>query len=72
MESVIKKKQENNRKLKALASQSAATHMEDPFEEVQQYFQQPRLKQADCPNPITWWGVSNCFILAYASLNLIS
>jgi hypothetical protein len=72
MEMIIKKKQESNRKSEAVISQFAAAHMENPFEELQRYLRQPRLKRADCPNPITWWGVSNCFILAYVSLNLVS
>jgi hypothetical protein len=34
----------------------------DPFEELNRYLKQPRLRRKDCPNPISWWGVSTFII----------
>ena len=43
----------------------------DPFEEYNQYIKQPWLRQDDCPNPISWWGVSNgLFITLCITLTL--
>jgi hypothetical protein len=49
MERMINKKQDD--------VELAAVRV-DPFEELQQYLQQLQLKRGDCPNSITWWGVS--------------
>ena len=47
------------KKGKPLNSQPVSKSDGDPFEELNQYFKQPRLRHEDCPNPIPWWGVSN-------------
>ena len=57
IESMIRKKQ--MKKGTPLASQPASESNGDPFEELNRYLKQPRLRQEDCPNPIPWWGVSN-------------
>ena len=49
MESVIKKKQRK-------ASQVVHENM---FEELDRYLDKDRLKRAECPDPIAYWGVSD-------------
>jgi len=31
---------------------------EDPFHELNEYLGSPPVSRAECPNPISWWGVS--------------
>ena len=58
---MIKKKQ--MKKGTPLASQPISESNQDPFEEINRYLKQPRLRREDCPNPIPWWGVCNLFYL---------
>ena len=45
------------------ASLPVSENESDPFEELNRYLKQPRLRREDCPNPIPWWGVCNIIIL---------
>ena len=63
MESMIKKKQRKKGQ-SAVLDPDLATGQVDPFDKLQRYLRQPRLRREDCPNPIPWWGVSN-FVFSY-------
>jgi hypothetical protein len=69
MESMIKKKQQKKGKSTMLDPHLVAGHI-DPLEELQRYLLQPRLRREDCPNPIPWWGVSNCVFACFVGLML--
>jgi hypothetical protein len=58
---MIRKKQTKKGTLPA--SQPVSENEGDPFEELNRYLRQPRLRREDCPNPIPWWGVSNIIIV---------
>ena len=66
MKNMIKKKEKKG-KATEIVMESSDDGL-DPFEEYNQYIKQPRLNRDDCPNPISWWGVSNVslFILCIA------
>ena len=55
IESMIKKKQK--KKGNQLDPQLDSQSETDPFEELNRYLKQPRMRREDCPNPIPWWGV---------------
>ena len=60
IESMIVKKQ---KKKGTLQNSEPVTESEkDPFEELNCYLKQPWLRRKDCPNPISWWGVSTFII----------
>ena len=70
MERVIQKKEKKG-KAAETAAQDSSDNTSDPFEEYNQYIKQPRLNRDDCPNPISWWGVSNgLFITVGITLTL--
>ena len=47
-------------------AQEPSDNSVDHFEEYNWYIKQPRLSWDDCPNPISWWEVSNgLFIMVY-------
>jgi hypothetical protein len=31
---------------------------QDPFEELNRYFAKRTVSRKDCPDPVSWWGVS--------------
>ena len=65
MEDLIKKKGKKGKAPETIAQESSDNSL-DHFEEYNQYIKQPQLSQDDCPNPISWWGVSNgLFIMVY-------
>jgi hypothetical protein len=66
---MIKKKQ---KKKGMLASHPVSENEEDPFKELKQYLEQPRMQRKDCPNPIPWWGVGNFFFPTVIILMLCS
>ena len=72
MENLIKKKEKKGKgKAPEAFSQESSDIGLDPFEEYNRYIKQPRLRQDDCPNPISWWGVSNClFVTVCITLTL--
>ena len=57
MESLIKKKEKKGKATETVAQESSDNGI-DPFEEYNRYIKQPGLMWDDCPNPISWWGVS--------------
>ena len=61
MENMIKKKEKKGKVIEIVTE--SLDNGVDPFEEYNQYINQPRLIQDDCPNPISWWGVSNVLLL---------
>jgi hypothetical protein len=73
MENLIKK-MEKKRKGKATetVAQESSDNVLDPFEEYNRYIKQPTLRRDDCPNPISWWGVSyGLFIAVCVVLTLL-
>ena len=60
MENMIKKKEKKG-KVTEIVTESSDNGV-DPFEEYNRYIKQPQLIRDDCPNPISWWGVSNVLL----------
>ena len=70
MEKLIKKKEKKGKSTKTAAHESSDNNV-DPFKEYNRYIKQTRLSREDCPNPISWWGVSNVlFITVFIRLTL--
>jgi hypothetical protein len=61
----IKKRQEK----KGKKTSNTTTTTTDPFLEINRYFSQSWLRWEDCPNPISWWGVSLSVLFCYIGFN---
>ena len=69
---MIQKKQK--KKGMPLGSEADLKTKRDPFEELNRYLEQPRLRRNDCPNPIPWWGVCHFHystVILFKNLNVL-